>query len=112
MQSCKIEQDKTFPLHSSLLIIIDHLFNNMHTIFIGLNKCLAFHNNVSDPSTSTAVSNLSYKQPCPPHFVPLLYQTHPIQLISSLVETARPELGVSDKGETQKMQRRVLAGQV
>ncbi len=44
-------------------------------------------------------SNLSYKHPCPAHFACLPYQTHLIQLISSLVDTARPELGVSDKGD-------------
>ncbi len=33
-------------------------------------------------------------QTCPAHFVCLPYQTHLIQLISSLVETARPELQV------------------
>ncbi len=48
-------------------------------------------------------SNLSYKHPCPAHFVCLPYQTHLIQLIR--VETARPELGVSDK-ETQNVQGR------
>ncbi len=35
--------------------------------------------------------------PCP------LNQTHLIQIISSLVETPRPELGVSDKGEMQNV---------
>ncbi len=43
-------------------------------------------------------SNLSCKHPCPAHVVCLPYQTHLIQLISSVVETARPELGVSHKG--------------
>ncbi len=51
-------------------------------------------------------SNLSYKHPCPAYFVCLPYQTHLIQLISSLVETARHELGVSDKGDIQNMQGR------
>ncbi len=51
-------------------------------------------------------SNLSCKHPCPAHFVCLPYQTHLIQLISSLVETARPELGVFDKGDIQNMQGR------
>ncbi len=32
-----------------------------------------------------------------------LNQTHPIQIISSLVETLRPKLGVSDKGEMQNV---------
>jgi len=35
------------------------------------------------------------------HFVCLPHLTHLIQLISSLVETARLELGVSDKGDIQ-----------
>ncbi len=51
-------------------------------------------------------SNLSYKHPCPAHFACLPYQTHLIQLICSLVETARPELGVSDKGDIQNVQGR------
>ncbi len=51
-------------------------------------------------------SNLSYKHPCPAHFVCLPYQTHLIQLISSSVETARPELGVPDKGDIQNVQGR------
>ncbi len=51
-------------------------------------------------------SNLSCKHPCPAHFVCLPYQTHLIQLISSLIETARPELGVFDKGDIQNMQGR------
>ncbi len=34
----------------------------------------------------------------------LPYLTHLFQLISSLVETAKPELGVSDKGDVQNMQ--------
>ncbi len=32
-------------------------------------------------------------------------QTHLIQLISSLVETPRPEMGLSDKGDLQNVQR-------
>ncbi len=57
-------------------------------------------------------SNLSYKHPCPAHFVCVPYQAHLIQLISSLVETARPELGVSTR-DTYKMCREgVLVGQV
>ncbi len=51
-------------------------------------------------------SNLSYKHPCPAHFVCLPYQTHLIQLISSLAETARPELGVFEKGDIQNVQGR------
>ncbi len=51
-------------------------------------------------------SNMSYKHPCPAHFVCLPYQTHLIQLISSSVETARPELGVPDKGDIQNVQGR------
>ncbi len=51
-------------------------------------------------------SNLSCKHRCPAYFVSLSYQTHLIQLISSLVETARPELGVSDKGDIQNVQGR------
>ncbi len=51
-------------------------------------------------------SKLSRKHPCPAYFVCLPYQTHPIQLISSLVETARPELSGSDKGDIQNMQGR------
>ncbi len=51
-------------------------------------------------------SNLSYKHPCPAHFVCIPYQTHLIQFISLLVETARPELGVSDKGDIQNVQGR------
>ncbi len=51
-------------------------------------------------------SNLSCKHRCPAYFVSLPYQTHLIQLISSLVETARPELGVSDKGDIQIVQGR------
>ncbi len=34
----------------------------------------------------------------------LLYQSHLIQLISSLVATPRPEMGVSDKGDMQNVQ--------
>jgi len=34
------------------------------------------------------------------HSVCLPHLTHLIQLISSLIETARPKLGVSDKGDT------------
>ncbi len=48
--------------------------------------------------------NLSWRTPSPAHFVCLPYLTHLIQLISSLVETARHDLGVSDKGEIQNVQ--------
>ncbi len=51
-------------------------------------------------------SNLSWRHPCSSHFVCLPHLTHPIQLISSLVETARPELGVSDKWDIQNVQSR------
>ncbi len=50
--------------------------------------------------------------PCSAHFVCLPYQTHLIQLISSLIETARPESGVSDKGDIQMCRAGVLVGQV
>ncbi len=39
---------------------------------------------------------LSWRPPCPAPFVRLPYRTHLIPLISSLVETARTKLGVSD----------------
>ncbi len=48
--------------------------------------------------------NLSWRTPSPAHFVCLPYLTHLIQLISSLVENARHDLGVSDKGEIQNVQ--------
>lgn len=41
-------------------------------------------------------SNLSWGPPITPHFVCLPHLTHMIQLISSLVETTRPEVGVLD----------------
>lgn len=47
-------------------------------------------------------SNLSWGPPITPHFVCLPHLTHMIQLISSLVETTRPE--VSDKGDIQNVQ--------
>ncbi len=47
-------------------------------------------------------SNLSTSTPSL-HILYLPYQTHLIQLISSLVETARPELGVSDEGDIQNV---------
>ncbi len=40
----------------------------------------------------------------PKSFPCLLNQTHLIQIISSLVETPRPEMGVSDNGEMQNVQ--------
>ncbi len=52
----------------------------------------------------------SDSQPCSwrPHntacFPCLLNQTHLIQIISSLVETPRPEMGLSDKGEMHNLQ--------
>ncbi len=49
-------------------------------------------------------SNLSWRTPSPAHFVCLPYLTHLIQLISSLVETARHKLGVSDEGDIQNVQ--------
>ncbi|XP_052461224.1 rabenosyn-5-like isoform X3 [Carassius gibelio] len=44
-------------------------------------------------------SNLSWSTPSPEHFVCLPHLSHLIQLISSLLETARPEVGVSVHGE-------------
>ncbi len=44
------------------------------------------------------------RTPCPAPFVCLLYLTHLIPLISSLVETARTKLGVSDQGDIQNVQ--------
>ncbi len=40
--------------------------------------------------------NLSWRPPCPAYFACVSYLTHLIPLISSLVETARIKLGVSD----------------
>ncbi len=54
--------------------------------------------------SSMAVVFKPCKHTCPAHFVCLPYQTHLIQLISLLVESARPELGVSDKRDIQNVQ--------
>ncbi len=51
---------------------------------------------------------LSWSTPSPAHFVCLPHLSHLIQLISSLVETARPEVGVSDIGRHKKCE--VLLG--
>jgi len=53
---------------------------------------------------SNCVVHLSWP-PTAAHFVCLPHLTHLIQLISSLVETARLELGVSDEGDIQNVQR-------
>ncbi len=47
-------------------------------------------------------SNLSWSTSSPAHFVCLLHLSHLIQLISSSVETARPEVSVSDTGRHTK----------
>lgn len=49
---------------------------------------------------------LNLSKPNTAHFVCIPYPTRIqlIQLISSLVETARPEVGVSDKGDIQNVQ--------
>ncbi len=47
----------------------------------------------------SVVLNMSRSTPSPAHFVCL---SHLIQLISLLVETARPEIGVSDLGRHTK----------
>ncbi len=44
--------------------------------------------------------NLSWRTPCPAPFVCLSYLTYLIPLISSLVETAKTKLAVSDLGST------------
>ncbi len=46
----------------------------------------------------------SWSLPNTAHFACLLYKSHLIQLISSLVATPRPEMGVSDKGDMQNVQ--------
>ncbi len=43
-------------------------------------------------------------QTCPAHFARLPHLTHLIQIISSLVETERPDLGVSNKGDIQHVE--------
>ncbi len=47
-------------------------------------------------------SNLSWSTPSPAHFVCLPHRSHLIQQMSSLVETAKPEVGVSDIGRHKK----------
>ncbi len=47
---------------------------------------------------------LSWSFPNTAHLACLLYQSHLIQLISSLVATPRPEMGVPDKGDMQNVQ--------
>ncbi len=51
-------------------------------------------------------SNLSYKHPCPAHFVCLPFQTHPVQVLQSLLMSWWVESGVSDKGDIQNVQGR------
>ncbi len=50
----------------------------------------------------TTALNLSWSTPSPAHFACLPHLSHLIQLISSLVEPARPEVGVSDIGRHTK----------
>ncbi len=50
--------------------------------------------------------NLSWKTPCPAHFVCLPNQTHPIQFLQSLLMSWWVESGVLDKGDIQKVQGR------
>ncbi len=54
------------------------------------------------PALGQWFSNLSNKHPCPAHVVCLPHLSHLIQLISSLVETVRPEMGMSDIGRHKK----------
>ncbi len=51
-------------------------------------------------------SNLSYKNPCPAHFVCLPCQTHPIRVLQSLLTSWWVESGVSDKGDIQNVRGR------
>ncbi len=52
-------------------------------------------------------SNLSWRHPCPAHFACLPHLIHLIQIISSSVETARSELGMSNnKGHIQNVESR------
>ncbi len=74
----------------------------MHLLFFGVEfqwcgKSLCSKKHLDDP-LGQCFPNLSWRTPSPAHFVCLPYLTHLIPLISSLVETARHELGVSDKG--------------
>ncbi len=51
-------------------------------------------------------SNLSCKHPCSAHFVCLPCQTHPIQVLQSLLTSWWVESGVSDKGDIRNVQGR------
>ncbi len=48
--------------------------------------------------------NLSWRTPCPAHFVCLPNQTHPIQALQSLLTSWGVESGVLDKEDIQKVQ--------
>ncbi len=71
-------------------IIGPNRFGYLGMLWCRLEQCFQ-----TGPSSTTAL-----------HLLCLPNQTHLSQLISSLVQTARPELGVSDKGDKQNMQGR------
>ncbi len=88
-------------LHQYIFMLLLHLLTLSGRFRFGFGV-----GDMSNTIDSQWFSNLSYKHPCPAHFVCLPYQTHLIQLISSLVETTSPESGVYDKGDIQNVQGR------
>ncbi len=65
-----------------------------------------------DHGLAQCFPNLSWRTPSPAYFVCLPYLTQLIQLISSLVQTARHESGVLDKRDIQNVQGSGPPGQV
>ena len=69
-------------------------------------KLVAKHCHFTHSSLKQWFSNLSWRHPCPTHFECFPHLSHLFQIINSLIETARPYLGVSNKADNQTVQGR------
>ena len=102
----------------------DAMLRHSHVSFFGVSqlpksisdmvlcKLVAKHCHFTHSSLKQWFSNLSWRHPCPTHFECFPHLSHLFQIINSLIETARPYLGVSNKADNQTVQGRVPPGQV
>ncbi len=88
-------------LHKHTTIRLNIKYTNISTYFIGFSLSqgilgFAFPMKCKNVKGYPVLPKPVLEDPCPASFVCLPHLTHLIPLISSLVETARTELGVSD----------------
>ncbi len=120
-ESCALQKEPdaqnsrtAFHFYFSITYTLHHLWVNRNIYHLDIFSVLGhFKKSTNFNDLDQWFSNRSWSTPSPAYFVCLSHLSHLVQLISSLVETARPEVGVSDIGRhTKRAVLGVLHGEV